>query len=204
MVIEFKIRFKTQNFSCLFSKTSIVVAADESIVSWGPSPTNGELVSNEIGLIIFSLNIFSVHSTICRARPHFPPSLPLSLLPSLHPSLPSSLLPSISPSIPSSLPFHLSFSIHLSTLAFPHFHSSICHSSLMICFIYCLCCCQGYGLKKGGSKSSTNPKIVEPLEGIYIHTVTCGLGHTLFIARDDSSEDKENIKKLPVYEPSGP
>jgi hypothetical protein len=28
----------------IFSKTSIVVAADESVVSWGPSPTSGELV----------------------------------------------------------------------------------------------------------------------------------------------------------------
>ncbi|XP_031554442.1 protein RCC2-like [Actinia tenebrosa] len=95
--------WKVRSVGC--SKTSIVVAADESVVSWGPSPTNGEL---------------------------------------------------------------------------------------------------GYGLKKGGFKSSTNPKIVEPLDGIYIHTVTCGLGHTLFIARDDSPEDKEDIKKLPVYEPGGP
>lgn len=115
MVIEFKIRFKTQNFSCLFSKTSIVVAADESIVSWGPSPTNGELVSNEIGLIIFSLNIFSVHSTICRAQPHFPPSLP----------------PSISPSVPSFLPPSFHLSIHPFISPFP---SLILHPSIHSCF----------------------------------------------------------------------
>lgn len=30
------------------SKTSIVLAADESVVSWGPSPTYGELVSNGV------------------------------------------------------------------------------------------------------------------------------------------------------------
>lgn len=83
------------------SKTSIVLAADDSVVSWGPSPTYGEL---------------------------------------------------------------------------------------------------GYGLKKGGQKSSTNPKIVEPLEGIYIQEVTCGFGHTLFIARDDE-KDLPLLNKLPVYDP---
>ena len=30
----------------LNSKTSIVLAADDSVVSWGPSPTYGELVRN--------------------------------------------------------------------------------------------------------------------------------------------------------------
>jgi len=29
----------------IFSNKSIVVAADDSLVSWGPSPTYGELVS---------------------------------------------------------------------------------------------------------------------------------------------------------------
>ena len=59
---------------------------------------------------------------------------------------------------------------------------------------------QGYGLRKGGQKSSTNPKIVEPLEGIYIHEVTCGYGHTLLIARDEE-QDKVNLDKIPVYDP---
>lgn len=58
----------------------------------------------------------------------------------------------------------------------------------------------GYGLKKGGQKSSTNPKIVEPLEGIYIQEVTCGYGHTLFIARDQE-KDLPLLNKLPVYDP---
>ncbi|XP_001639937.2 protein RCC2 homolog isoform X2 [Nematostella vectensis] len=59
----------------------------------------------------------------------------------------------------------------------------------------------GYGLKKGGQKSSTNPKIVEPLEDIYVHSVTCGMGHTLFIAKDVTPEDKTMLGKKPVYTP---
>ena len=59
---------------------------------------------------------------------------------------------------------------------------------------------QGYGLKKGGQKSSSNPKIVEPLEGIYIQQVSCGLGHTLYIARDEEN-DRALLDKLPVYDP---
>lgn len=30
---------------CRYRKSSIIVAADESTISWGPSPTFGELVS---------------------------------------------------------------------------------------------------------------------------------------------------------------
>ena len=59
---------------------------------------------------------------------------------------------------------------------------------------------QGYGLKKGGQKSSSNPKIVEPLEGIYIQQVSCGLGHTLYIARDEEN-DRALLDKLPIYDP---
>ena len=36
----------------LNSKTSIVLAADDSVVSWGPSPTYGELVRSP--LVVFS------------------------------------------------------------------------------------------------------------------------------------------------------
>ena len=32
------------------STTSIVVAADESVIAWGPSPTSGELVSYSLSL----------------------------------------------------------------------------------------------------------------------------------------------------------
>ena len=59
---------------------------------------------------------------------------------------------------------------------------------------------QGYGLKKGGQKSSTKPKIVEPLEEVYIQEVSCGYGHTLFIARDEE-KDLPLLNKLPVYDP---
>ena len=59
---------------------------------------------------------------------------------------------------------------------------------------------QGYGLRKGGQKSSTNPKIVEPLEGIYVQEVACGYGHTLYIARDEET-DLPLLNKLPVYDP---
>lgn len=59
---------------------------------------------------------------------------------------------------------------------------------------------QGYGLKKGGQKSSTTPKIVEPLEDIYVQEVACGYGHTLYIARDEET-DLPFLSKLPVYDP---
>lgn len=41
---------------------------------------------------------------------------------------------------------------------------------------------------------------MEPLEGIYIQQVACGLGHTLFIARDEES-DRALLDKIPVYDP---
>lgn len=41
---------------------------------------------------------------------------------------------------------------------------------------------------------------MEPLEGIYIQEVTCGYGHTLFIARDEE-KDLPLLNKLPVYDP---
>lgn len=41
---------------------------------------------------------------------------------------------------------------------------------------------------------------MEPLEGIYIQQVACGLGHTLFIARDEEN-DRALLDKIPVYDP---
>lgn len=41
---------------------------------------------------------------------------------------------------------------------------------------------------------------MEPLEGIYIQQVACGLGHTLFIARDEE-KDQPLLDKIPVYDP---
>ncbi|KAJ7393514.1 Protein rcc2 [Desmophyllum pertusum] len=42
--------------------------------------------------------------------------------------------------------------------------------------------------------------IVQPLEGVYIQQVACGLGHTLYIARDDE-KDRPLLDKIPVYDP---
>jgi len=58
---------------------------------------------------------------------------------------------------------------------------------------------QGYG--ETGVKSSSTPQEMKPLEGIYIHKVACGWGHTLFIARNESEEDKGKLEALPVYVP---
>ena len=75
---------------------------------------------------------------------------------------------------------------------------------IIAAFLVVSSCCfffsQGYGLRKGGQKSSTNPKIVEPLEGIYVQEVACGYGHTLYIARDEET-DLPLLSKLPVYDP---
>lgn len=56
----------------------------------------------------------------------------------------------------------------------------------------------GYG---ESMKSSTTPHEVKPLESIYVKEVTCGLGHTMFIARDDSNQERDEISKLPLYDP---
>uniref|UniRef100_A0A0B6ZY47 Protein RCC2 homolog n=1 Tax=Arion vulgaris TaxID=1028688 RepID=A0A0B6ZY47_9EUPU len=57
----------------------------------------------------------------------------------------------------------------------------------------------GYG--EGGIKSSTVPKEVKPLDGIYIYHVSCGFSHTLFIARNDTEDDQKALERLPVYSP---
>eukprot|EP00057_Strongylocentrotus_purpuratus_P026982 XP_011681456.1 PREDICTED: protein RCC2 homolog [Strongylocentrotus purpuratus] len=51
------------------------------------------------------------------------------------------------------------------------------------------------------SKSSTVAKKARPLDNIYVHHLTCGAGHSLFIARDDTEKDKEELEKLPVFTP---
>ncbi|KAK7861893.1 hypothetical protein R5R35_010793 [Gryllus longicercus] len=50
-------------------------------------------------------------------------------------------------------------------------------------------------------KSSTTPMEVKSLDGIYIHQVACGMGHSLLIARDQSDQDKSKLQKLAVYTP---
>lgn len=49
------------------------------------------------------------------------------------------------------------------------------------------------------SKSSTIPQEVKPLEGIHIHRVSTGYGHTLFMAREESEQEKALINKLPKW-----
>lgn len=51
-------------------------------------------------------------------------------------------------------------------------------------------------------KSSPQPIEVKKLKGIYIEQVSCGLGHTVMIARDGTDEEKNKIRNLPVYTPS--
>lgn len=58
---------------------------------------------------------------------------------------------------------------------------------------------QGYGEHK--PKSSTTAQEVKTLEGAYIHAVSCGYGHALLIARNDTEAEKEAINKLPLYTP---
>lgn len=55
---------------------------------------------------------------------------------------------------------------------------------------------QGFGDMR---KSSTTPMEVKALEGLYITAVTCGLSHTLLIARDESEAEKAKIAKLEEY-----
>ena len=50
-------------------------------------------------------------------------------------------------------------------------------------------------------RSSTVPMEVKALEGIHVNQVACGMGHTLFIARDASEEEKEKIQKLYEFQP---
>ena len=52
-----------------------------------------------------------------------------------------------------------------------------------------------------GSKSSTFPKEVKPVEDVYIQKVSCGYGHTLLLAKYDTDEEKEKVNALPVFEP---
>jgi len=43
---------------------------------------------------------------------------------------------------------------------------------------------------------------VKSLDGMYIEQVTCGVSHTLFIARDSTEEEREKINALPEYAPA--
>ena len=50
-------------------------------------------------------------------------------------------------------------------------------------------------------RSSTVPMEVKTLDGVHINQVACGMGHTLFIARDNTEEEKEKIRKLYEFQP---
>jgi len=54
-------------FRYYFSYKSIVVVADQSVISWGASPTYGELVSHEVkyALLVFHKMMFSVNTFNC-------------------------------------------------------------------------------------------------------------------------------------------
>jgi len=58
---------------------------------------------------------------------------------------------------------------------------------------------QGYGANS--IKTSTTPQEVKPLDGIYIHRVATGWGHTLLLARSDTDEDRAKLDDLPDYVP---
>ncbi|XP_030798568.1 protein RCC2 isoform X2 [Rhinopithecus roxellana] len=57
----------------------------------------------------------------------------------------------------------------------------------------------GYGDHK--PKSSTAAQEVKTLDGIFSEQVAMGYSHSLVIARDESENEKEKIKKLPEYNP---
>ncbi|KAL7479906.1 hypothetical protein ACHAW6_005625 [Cyclotella cf. meneghiniana] len=56
----------------------------------------------------------------------------------------------------------------------------------------------GYG--KGENKSSAKPKFVNTLDSCLVTSLVCGMGHTLFLVRDEDAEDAKAIKKLPKLE----
>ena len=58
---------------------------------------------------------------------------------------------------------------------------------------------QGFGDNK--AKSSPQPQEVKTIDGIFIHKVACGFGHTLLLARNDTEEEKSKIEELPEYQP---
>ncbi|XP_073512257.1 protein RCC2 isoform X4 [Phyllobates terribilis] len=57
----------------------------------------------------------------------------------------------------------------------------------------------GYGDNK--AKSSTTAQEVKTLDGIYSEQVAMGYSHTMIVARDETEQDKEKLKKLPEYNP---
>ena len=58
----------------------------------------------------------------------------------------------------------------------------------------------GYG--KGENKSSSKPKFVNGLDSCLVTSVSCGMGHTLFIIRNEDAEDAKALKAVGTVEKS--
>lgn len=56
-----------------------------------------------------------------------------------------------------------------------------------------MCIFQGLG---ENIRSSTQPKEVKTLEGAHVEQITCGMGHTVMLVRDETEQDKEILNKL--------
>jgi alpha-tubulin suppressor-like RCC1 family protein len=56
----------------------------------------------------------------------------------------------------------------------------------------------GYG--KDENKSSSKPKFVNDLDSCLVTDVACGMGHTLFIVRNEDDEDAKALKKVAKVE----
>ncbi|CAL9703770.1 unnamed protein product [Knipowitschia caucasica] len=57
----------------------------------------------------------------------------------------------------------------------------------------------GYGDNK--AKSSTSAQEVKTLDGVFLEQVAMGYSHSLAIARQESEQEQEKLKKLPEYNP---
>jgi len=50
-------------------------------------------------------------------------------------------------------------------------------------------------------KSSTVAQEVKTVSSVYIHSVACGYGHTLMIAKNDTEDEKAAVNKIEVFTP---
>ncbi|KAG0712629.1 Protein RCC2 [Chionoecetes opilio] len=46
------------------------------------------------------------------------------------------------------------------------------------------------------TKSSTTAKEVKALEGSHVQQITCGMGHTVLLVREETEQDKEILDRL--------
>ena len=56
------------------------------------------------------------------------------------------------------------------------------------------------GFGKDDAKSSSKPKFVNGLDSCLVTSVSCGMGHTLFIIRNEDDEDMKAVKKVDKVE----